>query len=237
MKKIVIMISCIATILAGCNNNTDNIQQETKDSEEVIQPNAQATFEVVEEETGNKFINGHEFVDLGLRTKWATCNVGANEPHEYGNYYAWGETTTKNSYTEANSKTLGKSVSDMNCDDIGGYESYDAATANWGKGCRMPSRLDMKELEERCTWTWTTENDVNGFKVTGPNGNSIFLPAAGIYDTELSDVNYGCYYLTSTIYKLNDNSNAYREHACPGVSDGLNSGGREFGYSVRPVTY
>ena len=67
MKKIVIMISCIATILAGCNNNTDNIQQETKDSEEVIQPNAQATFEVVEEETGNKFIGA---LQIKSSSKW-----------------------------------------------------------------------------------------------------------------------------------------------------------------------
>lgn len=126
-------------------------------------------------------VNGHEYVDLGLSVKWATCNVGANKPEEYGNYYAWGETITKSSYTSDNSKTYGKVMTD-----IAGNVNYDAARANWGGSWRMPTKAEMQELYNSCTWTWTTQNGVNGYKVKGPNGNSIFLPAAGYrYDGSL----------------------------------------------------
>ena len=126
---------------------------------------------------GTGTINGHGYVDLGLPsgTKWATCNVGASEPEEYGNYYAWGETT---SYTKDNShRTYGKSMGD-----ISGDASYDVAQAKWGGTWRLPTAGEMKELVNKCTWTWTTQSGVNGYKVIGPNGNSIFLPAAGYYD-------------------------------------------------------
>ena len=117
---------------------------------------------------------GHVYVDLGLSVKWATCNVGANSPEVYGQYFAWGEITTKAEYTEENSTTYGKTMND-----ISGNAQYDAATANWGGNWRMPTEAEYKELLNNCTWTWTTQNGVNGYKVTGPNGNSIFLPAAG----------------------------------------------------------
>ena len=120
--------------------------------------------------------NGYDWVNLGLSVKWATCNVGASKPEDYGNYYAWGETTTKSSYTESNSKTCGKSMGD-----IAGNSSYDAATANWGGNWRMPTKTEMQELIDKCNWTWTTQNGVRGYKVTGPNGNKIFLPATGYY--------------------------------------------------------
>ena len=180
----------------------------------------------------NNRINGHEYVDLGLSVKWATCNVGASQPHEYGDYYAWGETTTKNNYTEDNSKTYGKNIGD-----ISGNPNYDAAAANWGSRWRMPTYTEMKELDDKCTWTWTTENEVNGFKVTGPNGNSIFLPAAGSmgYNTTPEGVGEDCFYLTSTPDVETGNCCAYRIFYCLRVSDGLNGGSREPGYSVRPV--
>ena len=119
---------------------------------------------------------GHDYVDLGLPSglKWATCNVGANKPEEYGNYYAWGETETKSRYDEDNSRTYGKSMND-----ISGNASYDAACANWGGTWRLPSKREMEELENKCSWKWITQSGANGYKVTGPNGNSIFLPAAG----------------------------------------------------------
>ena len=118
--------------------------------------------------------NGYDWVDLGLSVKWATCNVGASKPEDYGNYYAWGETNTKSSYTIDNSKTRGKSMGD-----IKGNSNYDAARAKWGGKWRLPTKTEMQELINKCTWTWTTQNGVKGYKVTGPNGNSIFLPAAG----------------------------------------------------------
>ena len=114
-------------------------------------------------------------IDLGLSVKWATCNVGASTSEFYGNYYAWGETSTKSEYWTSNSKTFGK-----NLGDISGNAQYDAARANWGGSWRMPRKAEFDELRKHCTWQWTTQNGVKGYKVTSKtNGNSIFLPAAG----------------------------------------------------------
>ena len=118
--------------------------------------------------------DGHEYVDLGLSVKWATCNVGASKPEEYGDYFAWGETSTKEEYTEENSLTYGKKMSD-----IAGNAQYDAARANWGGSWRMPTEYEWQELIDKCKWEWGKVTGVKVNKVTGPNGNSIFLPAAG----------------------------------------------------------
>ncbi len=91
-------------------------------------------------------INGHEWVDLGLSVKWATCNVGASSPSDFGGYYAWGELTEKSSYTEENSKTYG----DSSISDIGGNPQYDVATATWGSSWRLPTEHELQELIEKC---------------------------------------------------------------------------------------
>ena len=172
---------------------------------------------------------GHEYVDLGLSVKWATCNVGATSPEDYGNYYAWGETSTKSSYTSDNSKTYGKSMGD-----IKGNSNYDAATANWGGSWRMPTELEMRELKGKCTWTWTTQNGVNGFNVKGPNGNSIFLPAAGYRCGSSLDNAGSCgFYWSSTTYD-DDGSSAYDLGFTSDIY-GMNYDGRDYGQSVRPV--
>ena len=175
-------------------------------------------------------IAGHEYVDLGLSVKWATCNVGANEPYEHGNYYAWGETTTKEKYKRKNSRTYDKSMGD-----ISGNASYDVARANWGGTWRIPTETEMYELVDNCTWTWTTQRGVNGYKVTGPNGNSIFLPAAGYYyGTSRSRVGEFGGYWGSTPYESNDN-NAYCLYFHSGRR-GVNWGNRGSGRTVRPVS-
>lgn len=127
---------------------------------------------------GDGKIQGHEYVDLGLPSglKWATCNVGADKPEDYGHYFAWGETSPKNEYTEENSATYGKHMDGIS---ISGRAGYDAATANWCGTWRMPTEEEMDELEYYCNWTRTTQKGVNGYKATGPSGNSIFFPAAG----------------------------------------------------------
>ena len=132
-------------------------------------------------------LNGYDWVDLELPSglKWATCNVGASSPEGYGNYYAWGETTTKSSYTEDNSTTYGKEMSD-----IGGNATYDVARKQWGSSWRLPTKAEFEELldEDNCTWEWTIQSGVNGYKVTSKiNGASIFLPAAGWCDSTSSD--------------------------------------------------
>ena len=131
----------------------------------------------VEEENRKKY-NGHEWVDLGLPSglKWATCNVGADKPEECGNYYAWGETETKSEYTKENCATWRKVLGD-----ISGDSRYDAARRNWGGSWRMPTAAECQELVDNCTWTWITQGRRKGYRVTGKNGNSIFLPATGWY--------------------------------------------------------
>lgn len=143
-------------------------QQRRQDSLKSVEEQRRAA----EATTGT--LNGHEWVDLGLSVRWATCNVRAFSPSGYGNYYAWGETKTKSSYTVDNSRTYEVSMSD-----ISGNTRYDAATANWGSGWRMPTKKEFEELLNKCDWEWTIQGGRNGYKVTGPNGNSIFLPAAG----------------------------------------------------------
>ena len=173
--------------------------------------------------------NSHEYVDLGLSVKWATCNVGASKPEDYGNYYAWGETTTKSSYTESNSKTYGKSMGD-----IAGNSIYDAATANWGGAWRMPTKAEMQELRDRCNWKWTTQNGVNGYKVTGPNGNSIFLPVAGCrLGSSLGSAGSLGYYWSSTPFG-SGSSGAYYLYFYSGYHH-MDSDYRILGHCVRPV--
>ena len=177
-------------------------------------------------------INGHEFVDLGLPSglKWATCNVGATTPEDYGNYYAWGETTTKTSYTLQNSVTFG-----LYMGDISGNATYDAARANWGSTWRMPTKAEMEELRDNCTWIWTSQNGVNGCRVTGPNGNSIFLPAAGHCDGSLREYvgGYG-YYWSSTPYTTT--VDAYGLSFCSAYHHVNWGNGRYDGRTVRPVS-
>ena len=180
---------------------------------------------------GDGKIQVHEYVDLGLSVKWATCNVGADNPEDYGHYFAWGETSPKEEYTEENCSTYEKEMSD-----ISGNAEYDAATANWGDRWRMPTKAEQQELLNSCTWTWIRQNGVNGYNVKGPNGNSIFLPAAGVRDgSSLNFAGSGGYYWSSTPYGYGYDCNAC---SLDFYSDGqdVDSGYlRYVGQSVRPV--
>ena len=174
--------------------------------------------------------NGHEWVDLGLPSglKWACCNVGASSPEEYGDYFAWGETDSKSNYTEDNCATW-----EQNVGDIAGT-SRDAARQNWGGSWRMPRTSEIEELVDNCTWTWITQNGNNGYRITGPNGNSIFLPAAGVglWSSFYYVDSYGYYWSSTPV-----GSNAQSAHGL--VFDSGNHGGlvsnRSRGFSVRPV--
>ena len=178
-------------------------------------------------------IAGHEYVDLGLPSgvKWATCNVGATSPEDYGDYFAWGETSPKAEYTMENSVTYGEQMSD-----ISGNAQYDAATANWGGSWRMPTNEQMVELVELCEWEWTQVNGVNGAKVIGPNGSCIFLPAAGgHYGSSLVNDGYYGYYWSSTPGGYYGDDSACRHYFFNG-SEGMDFNGRGNGLTVRPVT-
>ena len=142
-------------------------------------------------------LNGHTWIDLGLPsgTLWATCNVGTSMPEQYGDYFAWGETTTKALYKWDTYKYCNGSYDMLTkyCY-ISGYGSNgftdtltillpedDAATVHWGSGWRTPTNDEWRELDAYTTKTWTTQNSVNGMLLTSPNGGSIFLPATGSY--------------------------------------------------------
>lgn len=170
-----------------------------------------------------------KWVDLGLSVKWATCNVGASTPGAYGNYYAWGETSPKPEYSWNNSASKGKAWND-----IGGNSSRDAATANWGGKWRLPTKAEFQELVNSCTWEWAIQNGNKGYKVTGPNGQSLFLPAAGYrIDAALFDHGEVGYYWSSAPHEINDNF-AYMFYFGEGDKrmDWYN---RSLGRSVRPV--
>ncbi len=146
-------------------------------------------------------------VDLGLPsgTLWSCTNLGATRPEEVGDYYAYGETTAKTYFTQNNYLYFEYNGGYSYYTSIGANISgttYDAASVNWQDGWRMPTRNEIIELMDSCTWVWTARNTVEGFEVTGPNGNSIFLPVAPVMDGR----NYGTmtYYRSSFI-----NGNSY----------------------------
>ncbi|MBR5781229.1 MAG: PEGA domain-containing protein [Bacteroidales bacterium] len=126
-------------------------------------------------------VNGHEYVDLGLPSglKWAACNIGADKAEDYGDYFAWGEVNAKLKYG------YGSNYKKCTEKDISGSVRYDAARANWKSGWRMPTKDELQELIDKCAWEWSAQNGIYGYKITGPNGKSIFLPSGG------SDTGYG----------------------------------------------
>ena len=156
--------------------------------------------------------------------------MGAENPWDYGDYYAWGEIVPKEEFTEENSLTYG-----IDIPDISGDPEYDAARADWGGTWRIPDETEMNELIEECDWEWTTDHDINGFRITGPNGNSIFLPAAGYMNGTLLDYagNNGLYW-GSTPFE----SNPIYSYGLGFLSSyqGYGIDHRYYGYSIRPVT-
>ena len=182
-----------------------------------------------------------EYVDLGLPSglKWAKCNLGASKPSDYGDYYAWGETAPKADYTWATYKWMQAGQSDWKYitkytfadgktggiwyDSDGNFigdnlttlrPADDAATQQLGSPWRMPTVDEQKELITKCTWTWTTQDGVNGCQVDGPNGNSIFLPATGfVNDTALINKGDEGYYWSSSLSTLSRDASFFFFHS------------------------
>ena len=174
-----------------------------------------------------------QMVDLGLSVKWAGWNVGASRPEEYGGYYAWGELEEKSEYTFDSYQYYDQKKWIFIGNDISGTQ-YDVARAKWGNNWRMPTLAEFQELIDKCTWEKIIYNGVNGRKVTGPNGNSIFLPAAGsrtgtkVWDQGL----YGEYW-SGTLAKYSNSSACYLNFI---DGNGYTDFNRYIGYSVRPVS-
>ena len=203
-----------------------------------------------------------EYVDLGLSVKWATKNLGASKPSDYGNYYTWGETEPKAEYTWATYKWMQTGQSDWKhitkytiADgktegiwyDAGGNfvgdnkttleAADDAATRKLGSPWRMPTMIELQELIDHCTWTWTTQDGKNGYEVKSKtNGNAIFLPAAGFREgSEFDSAGSLGIYWSSSLNELNSHS------ASPIKFDSGEKGWyyfgryRYYGYPIRPV--
>ncbi len=193
--------------------------------------------------------NGYDWVDLGLPsgTKWATCNIGADAPEGYGNYYAWGETESKSNYSWSTYKygSAQDALTKYCTDSIYGKDGFtdglttleatdDAATANWGEEWRMPTDAEWTELREKCDWTWTTLNGVKGYKVKATNGGTIFLPAAGCRDLgSLFNAGVNGYYWSSSLSADAPGSAWYAYFYSDNV--GRKNYDRCYGRSVRPV--
>ena len=194
LKAVVALLLIVAAILvAGCNKPDD--------------PNNGGN------NGGNDTIAHHEFVDLALPSGilWATCNVGADTPEDYGDYFSWGETSAKEIY-DWKSYRYGLFFNEryeLNkycTDSLLGLDGFvdnltvlepadDAATANWGTDWRIPTIVEWDEMFQNTTSVWTTQNGVNGWRFTASNGNSIFLPAAGYWwESEFNGADLGVYW-------------------------------------------
>ena len=218
MKKILLFfaIVSVAGMLASCNGNGKTAEAASEGT--ATEENA--------EDVG--FLQGFAYVDLGLSVNWATCNVGANAPEEYGNKYGWGETSAKESDFDFDNKyevdeewtkyNYTDSLTTLDKDD-------DVATSNWGTEWRMPTKDEMQELVDKCTWTI---KDNKGFEVKGPNGKTIFLPI----NDDLSTSHCKGNYWTSSCY---ENCFAAYELVFHTKFTGLNSDSRGHGKLVRPV--
>lgn len=204
-----IMLIVAAIIVAGCN----------KPDEPNNGGNNNSQNDTIFDLCGT--LNGHEWVNLGLPsgTLWASCNVGATLPEEYGDYYSWGETQIKEvynywsnyKYCNVQSEPFGDcfQLTKYCNSETYGFNDYtddltillpcdDAATANWGNGWRMPTMGEWMELYQNTICTWVTQNGVNGMRFTSSNGQNLFLPAAYCYTTEFNFIGrYGMYWSSS----------------------------------------
>lgn len=188
-------------------------------------------------------------VDMGLSVKWASYNVGATRPEEYGNFYAYGEIEPKAEYTLLNYQWYDPDYNDWDCDEWEKYyklgatitgTNYDVAHVKWGDEWRIPTQAEWTELINHCTWTWTGINGVTGALATSTiNGNSIFIPAAGnMVDADHTHDQLGCFYWTSTEFIQNDISQECRNYRANIDATNKSAEGYDYpevGFSIRAV--
>jgi len=188
--------------------------------------------ERVEVSNPTGFHNGYGFVDLGLSVKWATNNVQEPGIVEIGDYYAWGETASKNTYSTTNYTYQYESL-------YIGNQIYDVAFTQQGGNWRMPTNEQWQELIDQCTWIWVYHQGHKGYKIVGPNKNSIFLPAAGdCSESSLRGIEQSGRYWSSTTYDTisNERNSAYTVEFFEDIQPPILGGfPRYYGCSVRPV--
>lgn len=190
---------------------------------------ANTTTEIVKPQPNSNEPSAGKLIDLGLSVKWAAYNVGASSPEGYGGLYGWADPTggkTSTNYGDYPSSNPPENISDT---------QYDIARVKWGGSWRLPKREEFIELSERCDWKWIKYKGVNGYLVTGPNGNRIFLPAPGwrFGDEDVSYRGSRGYYWSGT---LKSSGNAYCLDFDSGNRSPSSNGSRYSGQSVRPVS-
>ncbi len=226
-------------------NANNNIREEDNNEQDTTNTN----IETIDSTSIKIEANGHAYIDLGLPsgTLWATCNIGASSPEEYGDYFAWGETTAKSEFWWHNYKLcVGENSSWLTkyCSNkYYGYKNFtdslsilepcdDAATVNWGGDWCIPSVEQIEEIINNCTWTWSTCNNIKGYEVEGPNGNSIFLPAAG---SKGAEKNCGYYFSNQRSTNSRENSKANYLYFKPNVKPKIVNYHRKSGNTIRAV--
>lgn len=248
MKRFKYTLSLVCLIVWGITSLPVFAQNQVikvyRDGKVIKQYNASEIDAIEVAEIDEEESNAHEYVDLGLPSglKWANCNIGATSPYDYGHYFAWGETAPNTNYSPEVCLSYGKTPQELRqvgiIDESGVLtKTFDAAAVNWGGSWRMPTSDECQELARECNWSETTINDVKGYKVTGPNGNHIFLPEAGyyMYETLIYDGNFGqC--LSSSLYVGEDVPNYAAIISFSYSGYGIGFAQRECGRSIRPVS-
>lgn len=240
MKKRILLalglvICCVFSNYAASRKKDEHIKNNNYD---VIKENKT---DVSSNTSSTSAKQNNEYVDLGLPsgTLWATYNVGATKPEEYGYYFAWGETKSSESYDrstykfyDSNSQTCTKYTPNNDFRVLD--SSDDVAAVNWGTDWRMPTIDEMRELVNNCQFIWTELNGVKGAKFASSNGNSIFLPAAGYsIGSGVSGVESFSYYWSASIRVGNENYAQYLNFdSYKAECDNID---RFLGFPVRPV--
>ena len=240
--KFLAAVCCMLAVFTACENS------EPIDNSNGINTDQNGGNSNTGSDNATGTANGHGYVDLGLSVKWATCNVGATKPEEYGDYFAWGETEPKTTYDWSTYKwaTATQKKWGWDLETLTKYNTVDnktaldleddAARANWGDSWRMPTDAELAELYEKCTWKWTDDYNgtgVAGQIVTGLNSNSIFLPAAGKREDILINAGFLGVYYSSNLRNNLEVANVIFQRFFLGevVGDNL----RVCGVPVRPV--
>ena len=231
MKKTIISI---AATFAAITMSAQTVNVHFKNGQTIRFNSSNVDHVDFSEKAPDPTVSAGAVVDLGLSVYWCSCNVGAESPEEFGDYFAWGETKPKSKYTKETYSYYDSNTAQYI--DIGANiegTEYDAATVNLGSDWRMPTYTEINELKTNCNWEWSQINGKNGYVVTGPNGNSIFLPAAG-YNTSGGGLNQNGW----LGYWSSSANNIINAWTMIKQNEGLNivSQPKEYGFSIRPVT-
>ena len=251
MKKV--LLSFLLLLTATAVNARTIVKGDMNGENEITIADVTIAVDVVQDRS----LKQTTYVDLGLpsKTLWASCNIGAEKPEDYGDYFAWGETAGYNDgktdfnwstykWCEGSKYTMTKYCNNSSYGNNGFTDNKteldledDAAYVNWGPAWRMPSNEQFRELKnsEYTTTEWTTQNGVNGYKITSKsNGNSLFLPAAGDRrDSSLSGAGSYGYYWSRTLHKGYPRDARGLDFSSGSIYTG--NYGRYDGFSVRPV--